>query len=234
MGLRQHQIVWSRDFSIKNVDLDRQHEIIFQVANDTTEVLHRLEQEPDSSVHKEELKKITMRLFHYIKTHFSDEEKFMKEIDFPLFEEHRKSHIVLTNQAKKLLAHSDNIKQFSANLETLVNNFVARHFAEEDLLLADFLNSALHINEAHFNLDQFIMLRALQNKNIYNEESYAYVCSCSLQKLRQVPKSIHDELESTEKILKCRHCGKVLVFIGDANFKENYQGLKQKFLALQG
>ena len=192
-------------------------------------MIHRLEQDPNSTDLQEDFKKITIKLFHYIKTHFADEEKFMKEIDFPLFEEHRKSHMALTNQARELLSHSDNIKQFAVNLETLIDNFIARHFAEEDLWLANFLDKAFHINEVHFSLDQYIMLRTLQKRDIHNEETYDYVCGCSLDNLRKVPKSIHEELENSDKLIKCRQCGRILVFLKELEVKENYENLKELF-----
>lgn len=225
-------ISWTKDFSINNIELDKQHEAIIQIANDTAYTIHKLEQNPNSLELKKELKKITMRLFHYMKTHFTDEEEFMKDIEFPLFEEHRKAHMALANQARELLNHSNDIKHFAQKLEALVNDFVIKHFAQEDILLANFLDKALHINEVHFNLEQYIMLKTLQNKDIYNEKTYDYICSCSLENIYKVPESIHEELESSNKLIKCRYCKKVLVFLKEFDIKENYQSLKERFFSI--
>lgn len=232
MGTKRRYIAWTRDFSIKNTELDKQHEVIFQIANDMLYTLDRVQEEPDSQAYRKELKEIMIRLFNYIRTHFSDEERFMKEINFPLLKQHRKSHTDLTNQAKRLLNYSGDIKKFSAELKILISNFITKHFAQEDLLIADFVNKALDVNEVHFNLDQYMMLKTLEQEDVYDEETYNYVCACSLQNIRKVPKSIHEEFESLNKLIKCRYCGKVLVFIEDFDITEDYQTLEKKFLSI--
>ncbi len=51
--------------------------------------------------HKNDLKQILKQLFQYVKIHFKDEEKFIESIDFPLIEEHKKSHQILLKKTKK-------------------------------------------------------------------------------------------------------------------------------------
>lgn len=232
MGAKRRYLIWTRDFSVRNAELDKQHQVIFEIANDTLYTLDKVQEEPNSQVHKEELKKIMIRLFNYIRTHFSSEEKFMKEINFPLLKQHKKSHADLTNQAKKLLNYSGDIEKFSGELRVLIGNFITKHFAREDLLIADFVNKALDINEVRFNLDQYMMLKTLEDENVYNEKTYNYICTCSLQNVRKVPESIHNELENLGKLIKCRYCGKVLVFIEDFDMRENCKTLEEKFLSI--
>ena len=237
MEMRCNYVTWTKEFSIKNIDLDRQHEIIFQVANDIFYTVHKLQQELSQQQYEEykkELKKITIQLFNYIKTHFADEEKFMKEIGFPLFEEHRKAHIELTNRAKILLNYSSDVKKFSTELQTLINNFIIKHFVTEDMYIADFIHRALNVGEVPLNLNQYIMIKSLEKEDIYNEKTYDYVCSCSLENITKVPQSIHEELENEGKLMKCSNCGGILVFVGeDLNLKENYEQIKEKFLSIK-
>lgn len=91
-------ITWSRDFSIKNMQLDEQHELIFKITSLANDLA--LKVQDNNELHKDELKQILAKLFQYIKIHFRDEEKFMENIDFPLIEEHRKSHQILLKKNK--------------------------------------------------------------------------------------------------------------------------------------
>lgn len=68
------KVKWSRDFSIKNMQLDKQHELILitNLANDLA-----LKIQENNTQYKDDLKQILAKLFQYIKIHFKDEEKFM-------------------------------------------------------------------------------------------------------------------------------------------------------------
>lgn len=92
------EVKWSRDFSIKNMQLDKQHELIFEITNLANDLALNIQD--NNTQHKNDLKQILVKLFQYIKIHFKDEEKFMESIDFPLIEEHKKisSNISRKNQ----------------------------------------------------------------------------------------------------------------------------------------
>lgn len=126
------EIKWHRDFSIKNMQLDKQHELIFEIA-DLANDLVALNIQDNNTQHKNDLKQILVKLFQYIKIHFKDEEKFMESIDFPLIEEHKKSHQILAEKTKELLEHSDNIVKMSQELSILTKDWILDHIANEDL-----------------------------------------------------------------------------------------------------
>ncbi|EJF7423089.1 hemerythrin domain-containing protein [Campylobacter jejuni] len=90
------EVKWSRDFSIKNMQLDKQHELIFEITNLANDLALNIQD--NNTQHKNDLKQILVKLFQYIKIHFKDEEKFMESIDFPLIEEHKKSHQILVEK----------------------------------------------------------------------------------------------------------------------------------------
>lgn len=74
------EIKWSKDFSIKNIQLDKQHELIFEIAEIANDLALKIQ---DNDVqHKNDLKQILTKLFQYVKIHFKDEEKFMKALIF--------------------------------------------------------------------------------------------------------------------------------------------------------
>ena len=59
------EIKWSKDFSIKNMQLDKQHELIFEIAEIANDLALKIQ---DNDVqHKNDLKQILTKLFQYVK-----------------------------------------------------------------------------------------------------------------------------------------------------------------------
>lgn len=224
------KLEWSKDFSVKNLELDRQHEAIFEIANMANELAFSIQKEP-SLDYQEELKKVTLKLFEYIKTHFKDEEKFMKSINFPLLAEHRQSHQDLIYKTKEILKYSDDVEKFSQELSILVKYWILEHLITEDKWIANFTSKALHLNEIHYTLEQYIKLKSII-KNMENEENFSYICNCNLY-IHQVPKSIHEELASCNTVLKCEKCRQVLSLLEVQNLDENIDDYEKDFKELE-
>ncbi|EKK5658347.1 bacteriohemerythrin, partial [Campylobacter coli] len=206
-------------FSIKNIQLDKQHELIFEIAEIANDLALKIQ---DNDVqHKNDLKQILTKLFQYVKIHFKDEEKFMESIDFPLIEEHRKSHQILLKKTKELLEHSDDIVKMSQELSILTKDWILDHFANEDLWIVDFTKKALHLQEIHYTLEQYIKLKSIK-QDLKAEETYDYICNCSLR-IHAVPQTIHQELVSKENTLKCEKCGQILVHLDYFDLNQNFE-----------
>ncbi|HBD2749673.1 TPA: hemerythrin domain-containing protein, partial [Campylobacter jejuni] len=171
--------------------------------------------------YKNDLKQILTKLFQYVKIHFKDEEKFMESIDFPLIEEHRKSHQILLKKTKELLEHSNDIVKMSFELSTLTKDWILDHFAIEDLWIANFTKKALHLQEIHYNLEQYIKLKSIR-QDLKAEKTYDYICNCYLR-THAVPQTIHEELVSKENTLKCEKCGQILVHLDYVDLKQDYE-----------
>ncbi|MFY4726626.1 hemerythrin family protein [Campylobacter jejuni] len=213
------KVKWSKDFSIKNIQLDKQHELIFEIAEIANDLALKIQ---DNDVqHKNDLKQILTKLFQYIKIHFKDEEKFMESIDFPLIEEHRKSHQILLKKTKELLEHSSDIVKMSQELSTLTKDWILNHFAIEDLWISNFTQKALHLQEIHYNLEQYIKLKSIK-QDLKTEKTYDYICNCYLR-THAVPQTIHEELVSKENTLKCEKCGQILVHLDYVDLNQDYE-----------
>ncbi|HEC1874675.1 TPA: hemerythrin domain-containing protein [Campylobacter jejuni] len=215
------EIKWSKEFSIKNIQLDKQHELIFEIAKIANDLASKAQ---DNDVQcKNDLKQILTKLFQYVKIHFKDEEKFMKGIDFPLIEEHRKSHQILLKKTKELLKHSNDIVKISQELSKLTKDWILDHFAIEDLWIANFTKKALHLQEIHYNLEQYIKLKSIR-QDLTAEKTHEYICNCPLY-VHKVPQTIHEELVSKENTLKCEKCGQILVHLDHIDLNQNYEML---------
>ncbi|EPQ6792828.1 hemerythrin family protein [Campylobacter jejuni] len=213
------EIKWSKDFSIKNIQLDKQHELIFEIAEIANDLALKIQ---DNDVqHKNDLKQILTKLFQYVKIHFKDEEKFMESIDFPFIEEHRKSHQILLKKTKELLEHSNDIVKMSQELSILTKDWILDHFTNEDLWIANFTKKALHLQEIHYNLEQYIKLKSIK-QDLRAEKTHDYICNCSLR-IHAVPQTIHQELVSKENTLKCEKCGQILVHLDYFDLNQNFE-----------
>lgn len=215
------KVKWSKDFNIKNMQLDKQHELIFEITDLANDLALKIQE--NNTQYKDDLKQILAKLFQYIKIHFKDEEKFMESIDFPLIEEHKKSHQVLVEKTKELLEHSDNIVKMSQELSILTKDWILDHFANEDLWIANFTKKALHLQEIHYTLEQYIKLKSIK-QDLRAEKTHDYICNCYLR-THAVPQTIHEELVSKENTLKCEKCGQILVYVDHIDLNQNYEML---------
>ncbi|EKT0454743.1 hemerythrin domain-containing protein [Campylobacter jejuni] len=214
-------IKWSEDFSIQNAHLDKQHEIIFEIANAANELSSKFPN--DDEKYNNELKKNLVKLFHYIKIHFKDEEKFMQDINFPLFEEHQQSHQILIAKTKELLNYSDDTIKMAEKFSILVNDWILNHFANEDLWMSNFRSKAIHLKEIHYTLEQYIKLKSIK-QDLSKEKFHDYICSCFLY-THAVPETIHQELENKGSTLKCEKCNQILVHLEDFDLNQKFEEL---------
>ncbi|EHN6902208.1 hemerythrin domain-containing protein [Campylobacter jejuni] len=219
------EFMWSREFSLKNIQLDKQHDLIFEIATISNDLTQKIKN--NQLQYKDDLKQIIIKLFQYIKIHFKDEEKFMESIDFPMLEEHKKSHRNLMQKSKELLNYSNDIIKISEELSTLINGWIFDHLVNEDLWIVNFTSKALHLKEIHYTLDQYIKLKSIK-QDLTTEKTYDYVCNCPLY-IHTVPEIIHQELINKENDLKCSKCGQILVYLDSFDLEQNFEKLNHIF-----
>ncbi len=79
------KILWTKDLSIGNTNIDNDHLQLLDVYNDM--IIH-IEQ----NFNCEELAKLLSRMTNYALNHFSKEEKYMRDMGYPDLKRHKKSH----------------------------------------------------------------------------------------------------------------------------------------------
>lgn len=222
------KIDWTKEFSINNYALDKQHELIFDIAIRANELAKEVLEHYDDSL-QEELKKTIVKLFDYIKIHFKDEENYMKEIDFPLLEEHKASHKFLVERTKEILNYSKDPQNFAKELAILTKNWIVKHFCVDDKWIDTYKYKALHLNEVHFSLETYKTLQTIRNPAIEQEECLKYLCACE-DKIHQMPRSIHEELMMEKGFLKCETCEQTLVYLEKEEEElKSFKDLEQEF-----
>ena len=122
-------IVWRDDYLIGNDVLDGQHQELFRLAA----AVHGIE---DPIAQVTELRDILHRLYDYMKYHFKEEERFMRELDYPEFERHQGLHRELISALNDIMRASTDLMQLETNLVDLMNRWLTEHIAAEDAKLA--------------------------------------------------------------------------------------------------
>ncbi|BBL70603.1 bacteriohemerythrin [Methylogaea oryzae] len=119
---------WKNDYRVGDATIDAQHEYLFALANEVV-----------GSQSRAELTNHVMKLYRYVREHFSHEEAVMKQTSYPSYQEHIAMHDQLMAQ---LTAISDSIgkDQWSVDeLQRFMNQWLLGHILEVDTQLAAFL-----------------------------------------------------------------------------------------------
>ncbi len=77
--------VWTNDLSIGNAQIDREHMRLIEIYNELVEIIKFKKERKDFS-------NILSKMTEYALIHFKGEEKYMKELSYPKFAEHKNHH----------------------------------------------------------------------------------------------------------------------------------------------
>jgi hemerythrin len=126
---------WKNEYSVNVKEIDAQHQQLIElVINLHTSVSSRLD--------KDELKKLLIELVEYTRTHFSTEEKLMKEYNYPEIGSHHKDHKLILSHLDELVAvvNKGRYPTFYSDYD-ITSDWAMVHINEYDTKLGKFLNS---------------------------------------------------------------------------------------------
>jgi len=128
-------VTWCDTYSVNVREIDDQHKELLDLVNN----LHRA---VESLASKGELTQMLVELVEFTRTHFSTEERLMKEHDFPELKEHRKEHKLLLRYLVDLVDGVSGGKRlrFYADYD-VSTDWALIHITECDRSLGTFLNS---------------------------------------------------------------------------------------------
>ena len=126
-------IKWKESYSVSVPKMDEQHKLLVSLLND----LHDYVKQNKAD---EIVTKTFSGLIEYIKTHFTEEEALMQEINYPKLEEHSKLH-------KKLIATTSELFQRHKSGETGIE-FELLKFLKDWFIV--------HISKVDKNYGEFI------------------------------------------------------------------------------
>ena len=123
-------IQWSDSYKIGDPTIDEQHEELFLRAGDVIAATSRESQTLSA-----------LRLYEYMRSHFSHEEGLMYRIGYPDIDQHLKQHEVLTGKLKAFLKKLSNDNLIKAELEDFISHWFLDHIGMVDRKLAAYLKS---------------------------------------------------------------------------------------------
>lgn len=130
-------IQWDETFSVNDDDLDSQHKTWFGLLNRLHEAMLNADSDSLVQAKADSLK----AMIEYTRFHFSTEEAFMKQIDYPGIGEHVELHRKFIEQLNQL---SDDYHAGRVLLGTKMIKFMQQwltdHIKEEDRKYAAFLS----------------------------------------------------------------------------------------------
>ena len=116
-------VAWNDAYSVGNMSLDEQHKQILAMIN---ELYTAIKEGHD----REAVEPLLRRLWQYIEAHFSDEEQFMREHDYPDFEYHKSLHDRLRSRTAVYLENPNHV--VGENLLRFLKSWWLEHIQEED------------------------------------------------------------------------------------------------------
>lgn len=126
--INSNAIIWKSEYNISNLKIDKEHQKLFTIAR---EAMNISKLKDDKEV-KNKLKEIITKLFEYVGTHFSNEQKYMEEIDYPELENHKILHKNMLNMLTNLISELNKLEL--EDIEKLLFNFIEEYFIRHIVL----------------------------------------------------------------------------------------------------
>lgn len=126
--LNSNTIIWKSEYNINNFKIDKEHQKLFTIAR---EAMNVSKLKDDSEV-KSKLKGIITKLFDYVGTHFSNEQKYMEEIDYPELGNHKILHKNMLDMLTTLISELNKLEL--EDIEKLLFNFIEEYFIRHIVL----------------------------------------------------------------------------------------------------
>ena len=138
MSLNEENIQWKDEFSIGNLEIDKEHQKLFSLAK----LAFKISQYDDEEKMKEELKNLIDELTFYTSTHFENEKEFMRRIHFPQIKEHIQSHKIIHMKLNALIKQlsSMQIKEVHEAVANFIEKYFINHIIQEDIQIKIWYN----------------------------------------------------------------------------------------------
>jgi hemerythrin len=127
---------WKDFYSVDNQYIDNDHKILFDIANEAFKTV-------DSPDRINKIKTIIKRLYDYMKKHFENEERYMKDIGYHDLEAHKILHDDIIIQLNNFIKQLTQIKLslFEKELARIIDITLLQHIIQEDRKIVDWINS---------------------------------------------------------------------------------------------
>lgn len=199
-------IAWNENYSIHNAKIDEQHKRLFELARKASLINNK-----HASI--QEIRKILMEFFDYMKVHFSDEEIYMQSIGYPLLEDHKELHRYIVKELATVIIGIKNVNDMKEKINIIAQEWLLEHILYHDMLIERFRARSI-LDEQNGSAEAERDDIQEQNDEIEVEYSkpktYRYVCRCP-NKIHVVSEGIHNKIKYENAKFKCKNCGYPIV-----------------------
>ena len=123
---------WCDEYSINNPMIDEQHKKLFELAGAVEDIA-------EHAVSKGKVKELLIEFFHYMRDHFSDEEKYMESINYPELEPHRRIHKEIIQSMVHLIGSIKTTNDLKERLYLISKQWLLEHILFEDMKISEFV-----------------------------------------------------------------------------------------------
>lgn len=125
---------WSDKYSVSVNQMDSQHKKLIDIINELYDAMQ-------AGKASTALSKIVGDLLNYTKQHFTAEEKYMLQYDYPKYAAQKKEHDFFIEKIKKYQADLDSGKTtFSVDMSVFLKNWLVNHISVVDKEYGPFFN----------------------------------------------------------------------------------------------
>ena len=193
-------LIWKSEYNIGNLKIDQEHQKLFAIARKTLSVIKLNNDEQEIG----KIKELITELFTYVGTHFSNEQKYMKEVKYPELENHILLHKnlldVLTNLISQL--NTMELKEIEKSLYSFIEEYFIRHIILEDKKI-NLWNCSLEDLKSHsgwkdiYSVNNEIIDK--EHKELFNiaQKAFAYVEEKDkTKKIKEIVTDLYDYMKT--------------------------------------
>ena len=126
------EFIWQSDYKIGHPMVDKQHQYLFDLANNILEAKN-----------KSEITKYVMLLYKYVREHFRDEETLMKDIEYPEYPAHKKTHDMLLDKMVDISKNINEDNWDNDEIRVFMHDWILDHILVKDKVLGKYINQIM-------------------------------------------------------------------------------------------
>ena len=193
-------LIWKSEYNIGNLKIDQEHQKLFAIARKTLSVIKLNNDEQEIG----KIKELITELFTYVGTHFSNEQKYMKEVKYPELENHILLHKNLLDMLTNLISQLNTmeLKEIEKSLYSFIEEYFIRHIILEDKKI-NLWNCSLEDLKSHsgwkdiYSVNNEIIDK--EHKELFNiaQEAFAYVEEKDkTKKIKEIVTDLYDYMKT--------------------------------------
>ncbi len=126
-------VQWSNSLEVGIKEIDNQHKALI-------DMLNKIHENMSKGKGKEAAGQIFLELIDYTKYHFTTEEKFFKQYNYPLAQKHIQEHEALRQKAMELQKqYEKNQLVISMELLNFLKSWITNHIVQNEIAFGTFL-----------------------------------------------------------------------------------------------